>query len=77
MGWLVVRDPISQRKWDAVQVGMSKSAVIKIMGKPDSVDGSQLEYSRVFNAGWVEFNFDTNDVLTWKNDESAFVSLSR
>ena len=77
LGWLLVRDPISQSKWDLVKVGMTKSAVIKIMGKPDSLDGNQLEYARWFNAGWVEFSFDTNDVLIGKNDESAFVSLSK
>ena len=75
--WLVAGDPISQRKWDAIKVGLRKSEVIEILGKPDSIDGNQLEYSRLFNVGWTEFVFDTNDVLIWKNDESVRVTLSR
>jgi hypothetical protein len=77
IGWLMLRDPISQSKWDAVQIGMKKRAIIEIMGKPDSLEGNQLQYSRLFNAGWVEFSFDTNEILIGKNDESAFVSLSK
>ena len=75
MVWMVVGDPISQRKWDIVQVGMKKEDLLKILGTPTSYDGNQLEYSRPLNVGWVEFAFDENDRLLSKNDESAFGSL--
>ena len=77
LGWLVAGDPVSQAKWDMIGVGMTKQQVLKIMGKPDSHDGNQLEYSRFMNAGWVEFAFDANDLLIWKNDESAMCSLAK
>ena len=54
---------------------MTKSEVLRILGKPDSYDGNQLEYSRPLNVGWVEFAFDEKDILIWKNDEFAFGSL--
>ena len=75
LGWMVAGDPISQSKWGRIQIGMTKAEVLKIMGKPDSYDGNQIEYSGLLNVGWVEFAFDDNDVLIWKNDESAFGSL--
>jgi hypothetical protein len=77
IGWLIAGDPIHQSKWDAVKVGMSKDEVIEILGKPDSLDGNQLEYSRFGNVGWTEFAFDANDELIWKNDESVFGSLDK
>lgn len=75
--WFVAGDPISQTKWDKIQKEMTKSQVIEIMGKPDSYDGNQIEYSRFLNVGWVEFAFDERDLLIWKNDESVFGSLRR
>jgi hypothetical protein len=76
MAWLMGGDPIRQTKWDLIQEGMKKDQVLTILGKPDSYDGDQIEYSGFLNAGWVEFAFDENDVLIWKNDESVFGSLS-
>jgi hypothetical protein len=75
MAWLVVGDPISQRKWDRIQQGMTRAEVVKILGEPHSLDGNQIEYSRFLNVGWVEFAFDESGMLIWKNDESAFGSL--
>jgi len=69
------RDPVSRSKWNQIQPGMTKAEVFEIMGKPDSYEGTQLEYSNALNAGWVEFQFDKEDVLVWKNDESVFGSL--
>jgi len=70
--WQVASAPISKAQWDSIRPGMTKADVLAIMGQPDSYDGNQLEYSKFLNAGWVEFAFDGDDVLVWKNDESAF-----
>jgi hypothetical protein len=54
---------------------MPKKQVLMIVGQPDSYDGNQIQYSRFLNVGWVEFAFDENEQMIWKNDESAFGSL--
>jgi hypothetical protein len=75
LAWLIAGDPISQRNWDRIHKGMTKTQVIAILGEPNSYDGNQLEYSRFLNVGWVEFDFNEKEVLIEKNDESAFRSL--
>jgi hypothetical protein len=73
--WLALGDPISQTKWDSIGQGMTRDEVVKILGAPDSLDGDQLEYSGLLNAGWVELVFDESGVLIRKHDESVFGSL--
>ena len=76
--WLATRDPVNQSEWNEIRLGMTREQVIAILGDPDRIDGTdQIEYSRPFNAGWVEFTFDAKDRLIEKNDESVFVSLDR
>jgi hypothetical protein len=78
LAWLAARDPVNQSKWNSISEGMTKSEVIAILGNPDRYDGTdQIEYTRPFNQGWVEFIFDKDQRLIEKNDESVFVSLER
>ena len=74
--YLPIRSAVSPALLSKVRTGMTKIQVKSILGAPDYVHNPyQWDYARLGNVGYVSIGFDSNELVSYVNDESVFPAL--
>jgi outer membrane protein assembly factor BamE (lipoprotein component of BamABCDE complex) len=56
--WNFERPPLSQNKLNSVPAGMSRTAVVELLGRPNQTNNWQWVYTRPLARGVFKVNFD-------------------
>ena len=74
LSYAVFGPAVSRTQLSKVHHGMPSNDVLRILGTPDEVWGTERiwVYSRWYNPGWVEVAFSADQTVVYVNDESVF-----